>query len=98
MNRKVTPTNNVGAGRRGFLGYSNGPILSSSNSNSRQAQIVNINRKGFFYKKIGFIREGLKKINYGKFHTRGGVSEGHFPYPIFFIFFAPNGLKIIFRH
>ena len=28
----------------------------------------------------------------------GGVSEGDFPYPIFFIFFAPNGLKIIFRH
>ena len=28
----------------------------------------------------------------------GGVSKGHFPYPIFFIFFAPNGLKIIFRH
>ena len=28
----------------------------------------------------------------------GGFSEGHFPYAIFFIFFAPNGLKIIFRH
>ena len=44
------------------------------------------------------LREGLKKIkkNYGKFHTRGGgggVSEGHFPYPTFFIFFPPNGLK-----
>ena len=26
-----------------------------------------------------------KKIHYGKFHTRGGVSEGHFPYPIFFL-------------
>ena len=46
------------------------------------------------------LREGFKKkkkIHYGKFHTRegGGVSEGHFPYPIFF---APNVLKIIFRH
>ena len=57
-----------------------------------------LTEKVFFYKKIGFIREGLKKINYGKFHTRGGVSEGHFPYPIFKFFFAPNGLKIIFRH
>ena len=28
----------------------------------------------------------------------GGVSEGHFPYPIIFIFFASNGLKIIFKH
>ena len=28
----------------------------------------------------------------------GGVSEGHFPYTNFFIFFSPNGLKIIFRH
>ena len=45
------------------------------------------------------LREGLKKINYGKFHTRGGVSEGHFPHPIFLkFFFAPKGLKIIFRH
>ena len=34
------------------------------------------------------LREGFKKkIHYGKFHTRGGVSEGHFPYPIFFYFF-----------
>ena len=87
MNRKVTPTNNVGAGRRGFLGYSNGPILSSSNSNSRQAQIVNINRKGFFYKKIGFIREGLKKSIMENSILGGGVSEGHFPYTNFLYFF-----------
>ena len=51
---------------------------------------------------ISTLREGFKNFlkNYGKFHNRGGggVSEGHFPYPIFFIFFAPNGLKIIFWH
>ena len=52
-----------------------------------------------YQKVIGMpIRKRFKKKYYRKFHTRGGVSEGHFPYPIFFIFFAPNGLKIIFRH
>ena len=41
------------------------------------------------------------KKNYGKFHIRGrgGGSAGViFHIQFFFIFFAPNGLKIIFRH
>ena len=44
------------------------------------------------------LSEGLKKN--GKFHFRGrgGVSRGHFPLFHFFIFYAPNGLKINFRH
>ena len=46
------------------------------------------------------VREGLKKsiMENSILGGEGGVSEGHFPYPIFLIFFAPNGLKIIFRH
>ena len=39
-----------------------------------------------------------KKIHYGKFHTRGGGQRGSFSISNFLIFFAPNGLKIIFRH
>ena len=53
----------------------------------------------FFSGKYSLGKGSKKKIkkNYGKFHIRGGgrVSRGHFPYPIFFIFYAPNGLKII---
>ena len=49
------------------------------------------------------LREGFKKKilkNYGKFHNRGrGGSAGvNFHIQFFFIFYAPNGLKIIFRH
>ena len=43
------------------------------------------------------IGEGFKKIKKSFMENSilgGGVSEGHFPYPIFLIFFAPNGLKI----
>ena len=49
--------------------------------------------------KLNRLREGLKKsIMENSILGGRGVSEGHFPYPIFKNFFAPNGLKIIFRH
>ena len=48
------------------------------------------------------LEKGSKKIKENMENSimggEGGVSEGHFPYPIFFIFFIPNGLKIVFRH
>ena len=56
------------------------------------------------YEIIFSVREGFKKKikkNYGKFHTRGGGGGSAgviFHKQFFFIFFAPNGLKIIFRH
>ena len=48
------------------------------------------------------LEKGSKKIKENMENSiiggEGGVSEFHFPYPIFFhFFFAPNGLKIIFR-
>ena len=48
------------------------------------------------------LREGFKKKikkNYGKFHIRGGGGGQQGTFSIanfFFIFFAPNGLKIIY--
>ena len=63
---------------------------------------------GIFHKYFFFLnpslREGFKKKikkNYGKFHIRGGGGGSAgviFHIQFFFIFFAPNGLKIIFRH
>ena len=50
----------------------------------------------FFHFLILPFRKGFKK-NYVKFQTRGG-QRGSFSTSNFFIFFAPNGLKIIFRH
>ena len=44
------------------------------------------------------VKKKIKSIMENSILGGRGVSEGHFPYPIFLFFFAPNGLKIIFRH
>ena len=52
-----------------------------------------------FLKPVCKGRVQKKKNIYGKFHNRGGGSARViFHIQFFFIFFSPNGLKIIFRH